>query len=177
MSVQALRPSARGAAWCLVLCAACGGRELDWPSVKQGVREEFPDVRSVTVEELRRRLELPEASRPVLLDARSREEFAVSHLKDAVHAPSEAEALAVLANVEKDEPVIVYCSVGQRSAALAQELAARGYSDVANVEGSIFEWANSGLPVYRDGVQVREVHPFDEQWGTLLGRELWSHQP
>jgi rhodanese-related sulfurtransferase len=176
-AIPSLRSSPRFAAWCLALCAACGGRELDWPSVKRGVREEFPHVRSVSVAELHRRLEDTAEPRPVLLDARSREEFAVSHLKDAIHASSEEEALAVLSHTGKREPVLVYCSVGHRSADLAQKLSAHGFTDVANVEGSIFEWANTGLPVYRGGVQVHEVHPFDARWGALLRRELWSHDP
>ena len=140
--------------------------------MKAGVREEFPHVRSVSVAELQRRLEGSVDSRPVLLDARSREEFLVSHLRDAIHAPSEEEALAALSNAGRSEPVLVYCSVGYRSAALAQELSAHGFTDVANVEGSIFEWANTGLPVYRGGVQVHEVHPFDARWRRLLRRDL-----
>jgi rhodanese-related sulfurtransferase len=175
-AIPSLRSSPRFAAWWLALCAACGGGELDWPSVKAGVREEFPHVRSVSVAELQRRLEDPAGLRPVLLDARSREEFAVSHLKDAIHAPSEEEALAVLSNTGKEEPVLVYCSVGYRSAALAQELSARGFTDVANLEGSIFEWANSGLPVYRGALQVHEVHPYDARWGRLLRRDLWPQE-
>jgi rhodanese-related sulfurtransferase len=176
-AIPRLRSSAGFAAWCLAACAACGGRELDWPSVKAGVREEFPGVRSVSVAELQRRLEDPAGSRPVLLDARSREEFDVSHLEDAIHAPTEEDALATLANTGKSDPVLVYCSVGYRSAALVQQLSAHGFTNVANVEGSIFEWANSGLPVYRGGVQVHEVHPFDARWGRLLRRDLWSHDP
>jgi hypothetical protein len=36
----------------------------------------------------------------------------------------------------------------------------------------VFEWANSGYPVFRDGEAVREVHPFDAEWGRLLDPEL-----
>ncbi|HVS10594.1 MAG TPA: rhodanese-like domain-containing protein [Planctomycetota bacterium] len=176
-AIPSLRSSARFAAWWLALYVACGGGELDWPSVKAGVREEFPHVRSVSVAELQRRLEGPVDSRPVLLDARSSEEFEVSHLQDAIHVPSKEEALAALSNTRKGDPVLVYCSVGYRSASLAQQLSAHGFTNVANVEGSIFEWANSGLPVYRGALRVHEVHPYDARWGRLLRRDLWSHDP
>ena len=48
-----------------------------------------------------------------------------------------------------------------------------------DLEGSIFEWANSGHPVVRGEdsareVPVSEVHPFDDRWGLLLSEELRS---
>ncbi len=41
-----------------------------------------------------------------------------------------------------------------------------------NLKGSIFQWANEGRPVVRDGEPVREVHPYDAVWGRLLDRDL-----
>ena len=57
---------------------------------------------------------------------------------------------------------------------MTRDLTERGYGAVRNLEGSIFEWANAGHPVYREGREVSEVHPYDEEWGRLLDRELWS---
>jgi hypothetical protein len=48
----------------------------------------------------------------------------------------------------------------------------RGFPNVRNLAGSIFEWANSGFPLVRDGESASVVHPFDERWGTLLEPEL-----
>ncbi len=110
----------------------------------------------------------------LLLDARESEEFAVSHLRDAQLTPSAREALALLADTPKNQLIVAYCSVGYRSAALAQELAARGFTNVYNLEGSLFEWANRGLPVYRDGRSVEKVHPYNWWWGRLLDEKLHS---
>ena len=66
----------------------------------------------------------------------------------------------------------IVIALGTASAALAQKLKARGYTNVANLEGSIFQWANEGRPVYRGDEQVTQVHPFDAQWGRLLKGEL-----
>jgi hypothetical protein len=68
--------------------------------------------------------------------------------------------------------VVVYCSVGWRSAALADRLLAAGLDDVHNLRGSIFDWANKGLPLVRDGEPAREVHPYGRLWGLLLRPEL-----
>ena len=46
-----------------------------------------------------------------------------------------------------------------------------------NLEGSIFRWAGEGRPVYRDGVRVEQVHPYDDRWGALLPRTLWAYAP
>jgi rhodanese-related sulfurtransferase len=162
------------AACVLVLALACTpGADADWVETKAWVRAEFPDVPVTTVDELSERLERSGAA-PVLLDARAEGEFAVSHLAGARHTESAEAALAVLDGLGKDEAVVVYCSVGYRSALLTRELAARGYTNVRNLEGSIFEWANRGLPLYRDGLRVAQVHPFDAEWGRLLERELWA---
>jgi len=141
----------------------------DLPRVEAEVREEFPRVERVSVEELEGMLETGET--PLLLDVRAPEEFAVSHLPGAVRAETVAEARAAMEG-EPGRPVIVYCSVGYRSAKLADELRQAGYPQVRNLEGSIFAWANAGHPVYRDGDEVHKVHPFNRRWGRLLREDL-----
>ena len=76
-----------------------------------------------------------------------------------------------------DMPIVAYCSVGYRSSELVQKLTERGFTNVKNLDGSIFEWANRGYPVERDGEEVREVHPFDDRWGTLLHEDLRAYAP
>ncbi len=120
----------------------------------------------MTVAELRQAQQHPPI--PVLIDARAREEFDVSHLDGASWAPDLSIASARLAAHGKDALVVVYCSVGWRSSVLARQLMQNGYSRVFNLEGSIFEWANAGLPVYQNGRLVKQVHPYNAHWGALL---------
>lgn len=141
----------------------------DLPRVEAEVREEFPLVGRVSVEELEGMLETGE--NPLLLDVRAPEEFAVSHLQGAVRAETVEEARAAMER-QPGRPVIVYCSVGYRSAKLADELRQTGHPQVRNLEGSIFAWANSGHPVYRDDQEVHAVHPFNRRWGKLLREDL-----
>lgn len=146
----------------------------DWPGLKQMIRERFPEVRQLSVRQLGEWLGQPDASRPLLLDARAPAEYAVSHLPGARLAADEEQALNILKGVAKERLIVVYCSVGYRSSALAQQLRQLGYTNVYNLEGSIFEWANEGRPVYQGERRVKLVHPFDEKWGAYLKRELWS---
>jgi rhodanese-related sulfurtransferase len=151
-------------------------RELDWPQVRAEIRKRFPAVLEVSIGELAARLERA-GEPPLLLDARAPEEFAVSHLAGARNAGSAKEARAILGGAPKEREIVVYCSVGYRSAALAEDLARGGFTGVRNLEGSIFAWANAGRPVVRGETRVERVHPFDRKWGRLLDRRLWSDLP
>lgn len=108
----------------------------------------------------------------IVLDIREEEEFAVSHLRNAYHVPPNTSLKQVVSTVLKDvspeETIIVYCSVGFRSAEFAQKLAAIGYQNVYNLKGSVFAWVNEGRPVYQGNKRVNKVHPFNEKWGGLL---------
>lgn len=158
------------------ILSGCGGASSsrDWDVLKEEIRRAFPTVLFVSSDELADWLKLEGNRRPLLLDARSEQEFEVSHLEGAQPASSEQDALKVLEAVEKDRRIVVYCSVGYRSAALAKKLQDHDFRNVHNLEGSIFEWANQGRPLYHNGQLVSGVHPYDEEWGRFLNRNLWS---
>ncbi len=151
-----------------------------WKSIKDRIRREFPDVSHMSAEELDRVLD-GEGPAPLLLDVRQPEEFAVSHLKGAIRVDPGSSAEQVFEtfdlDLDPDTPIVAYCSVGYRSSELVSKLAAHGARNVKNLDGSIFEWANAGLEVEREGHRVHEVHPFDEEWGVLLKDELRAYEP
>ena len=140
--------------------------EERWAETLRFVRETFPDVPQLTTKRLAELL--VQDADVVLLDARSEEEFATSHLQGATRATSVRAARKALKAHGGKPIVVVYCSVGYRSSRLAQRLRAQGVEDVFNLEGSLFKWANEGRPVYRSSEQVQPVHPFDADWGALL---------
>ncbi len=159
---------------------ALGGTACQEPrsmeDLKAEIRRKFPDVSQIGVESFDRLRQDGEDGELEILDVRQPKEFAVSHLLGALPAPDLNAALKILAGQPLDRPVVVYCSVGYRSSALATQLQERGYSNVRNLEGSLFEWANRGLPVVRDGVEVKEVHPYDRLWGRFLKSDLWAFE-
>ena len=53
------------------------------------------------------------------------------------------------AEVAKDAPIAVICRTGNRTDALARELAARGYTRIYNVRDGIVRWIAEGHPVIR----------------------------
>lgn len=145
-------------------------RKLQFQKLR--IREELPEVVHISVADLAKRMKAGET--PLLIDVRSAAEFEVSHLPGARRADQVEEALATLKQTPKDREIIVYCSIGYRSSHMADKLKQYGFEKVRNLEGSIFEWANAGHPVYRGDSPTDEVHPYDREWGQLLERQLWS---
>jgi rhodanese-related sulfurtransferase len=143
-----------------------------WSTIKGRIAEEFPQVQQITTDELDRWISKPGAPPPRLLDVREPEEYAVSHLPMALRIDPDAHAGDLPPDIGKDATIVVYCSVGYRSAALAQRLQTAGFTNVRNLDGSIFKWANEGRPVLRNGREVRQVHPYDSKWGRLLDPPL-----
>lgn len=135
------------------------GRRVAWEIVTRSIASAFPEVPTISAEALAASLPAP-----VLLDVRAPEEFATSHLPGAIHAAPGGP----LPDLPRDTTIVVYCSVGYRSARLAQRLSDAGYTDVRNLEGSIFRWANEGRPLVHAGQPTTRVHPYSRWWGLLL---------
>ncbi|MDD2832713.1 MAG: rhodanese-like domain-containing protein [Methylotenera sp.] len=82
----------------------------------------------------------------IILDVREDDEWKVQHIAGAMHIP--------LAQVEtrldelvqyKDQPVILQCRSGKRSAKAAGILADAGFTQVYNLAGGILAWDQDGL--------------------------------
>jgi rhodanese-related sulfurtransferase len=86
------------------------------------------------------------APRPhLLLDVRTPEEFASGHIPGAVNIAVES-LMSRLSEVPQNQPVVVYCRSGNRSATAAQILSDAGYANIYDM-GAIFDWQAAGLPI------------------------------
>ena len=144
-----------------------------WERTLRLVRRAFPDVPQISTQQLAAMQADDTAPDIVMLDARSATEFKVSHLPGAVLASNTRMALEALDASDQVRTVVVYCSVGYRSSRLAEKLRARSIENVFNLEGSLFQWANEGRPLYRGEERVYQAHPYDEEWGQLLDKRFW----
>ncbi len=147
------------------------GGKVTWESVFARIGSDWPVVPQMTTVELARRLGT-DNEQPLLIDTRSREEYAASHLPGAVWAEKLEQMRAVLRDVPRERTVVLYCSVGVRSSKAAAELLRDGRGNVSNLHGSIFQWANEGRAIGRDDKPVAEVHPYNKKWGALLDAKL-----
>jgi molybdopterin/thiamine biosynthesis adenylyltransferase/rhodanese-related sulfurtransferase len=82
-----------------------------------------------------------------LLDVREADEWEQGHLNKAIFLPRgflEVKAEKMLA--DRNQPIVVYCAGGTRSAFAAKTLQDLGYSNVCSMRGGFTEWKNNGLP-------------------------------
>jgi len=108
----------------------------------------------------------------LLLDARAKEEFAVSHIEGALYIGYEPINTEVLRPIDRNQPIAVYCSIGYRSEKVAEQLQKIGFTKVVNVYGSIFEWINRGYKVVDpSGKPTLKVHGYNRIWG------IWVSHP
>lgn len=146
-----------------------------WRLVNWKVRRDFPTIRRITPKETAAWLADDKRPPPVLLDVRTKAEYEISHIHGAQRVEPGADANAI--KLPRDCPIVTYCSVGYRSGAFAKKLQDAGYINVQNMSGSIFQWANEGRPVERDGRRAEKVHPYDGLWGKLLNAPLRADVP
>ena len=146
---------------------------VDWQTVDRKIARGFPGVEFVSTESLLAEAQLRVA--PTIIDVRLPEEYDVSHIPKA-HNLQSAEAIAA-AFPDYAEPIVVYCSVGYRSAAVAEELASLGYTSVKNLRHSIFEWAERGYGLENAAGSTAKVHPYNRAWGSLIPKELHAYSP
>ncbi len=148
----------------------------DLAEYSRQLRKEFPQVCFLTTAELQGAMNDDRPKR-WLFDVRSEKEFVVSRIPGAIRVTEDPLAQMRDLAVPKDAEIVVYCSVGYRSAVLADKLQHAGFENVRNLEGSIFGWANEGRPLVNGVGSVRTVHPFSRKWGRFLERSLWMWTP
>jgi rhodanese-related sulfurtransferase len=147
------------------------GAPIAFEVVRRLAARRFPDVHWIDPKTLAAWQASAKRVQPVLLDARTLDEYAVSHLPGAVRMDPYRPLLRPLRGMSKDTAIVVYSTVGYRGARLVHWLTAQGYNNATALSGSIFAWANEGRPLEREGHPVTEVHPYDDSWKYLLSSD------
>ena len=102
---------------------------------------EAPSIEPTALAE---RLEAGE--RIVVLDVRTREEFAEGHIPGALNIPH-TELGDRLSEVDAESEVAVHCMVGPRARRGEQTLLDAGRTGILHIEGGYAEWKAAGLEV------------------------------
>jgi len=111
---------------------------------------------------------------PLLFDTRSDKEHRVSHLTGAQRVGFRDFSLKKVANLERDTPIVVFCSVGKRSEMIGEKLQKAGFTNVKNLRGGIFQWANEERPLVNDDGSTNHVHSYNRKWGQWLDAHVKS---
>ncbi len=84
----------------------------------------------------------------LLLDVREADEWDAGHAPEATWIPM-GELAARQEELVRDQPIVVVCRSGGRSARVTSALLAGGY-DAANLAGGMQAWSAAELPVVTD---------------------------
>jgi rhodanese-related sulfurtransferase len=107
----------------------------------------------------------------IILDTRESEEFEISHIAGAQPIGFNQFSIDKISAeiVDKETPIVVYCSLGIRSEEIGEKLIKAGYTNVKNLYGGIFEWKNKAYPVLNSqNKETDSVHTFSKTWSKWL---------
>ena len=158
----------------IILCVFFISTCAQVPSVRPDVQNEKFDQRlegllSFTVPLIGVKELAEKKEEYVILDAREQEEYFLSHIEGAQHLGYDQLNEAVLSELKKDTPIVLYCSVGYRSEKIGERLQKKGFTKVYNLYGSIFEWINQGQPIVDNaGYPTDKVHTYNKRWSKWV---------
>jgi selenocysteine lyase/cysteine desulfurase/glyoxylase-like metal-dependent hydrolase (beta-lactamase superfamily II)/rhodanese-related sulfurtransferase len=91
---------------------------------------------------------ISENKKIALLDIREADETVKGFLPGAILLPRGLVEKHIHEHIaDKNQPVYIYCSTGNRSALVGDVMTKMGFSEVFNVDGGIERWQHLGLPV------------------------------
>ncbi|MGA9519854.1 MAG: molybdopterin-synthase adenylyltransferase MoeB [Myxococcaceae bacterium] len=112
------------------------------------------EIREVSVEDVKKRLDTGERMR--LVDVRESDEYAQGRLPGAVSIPRSYLEMRIEAKAGREDPIVVYCAGGTRSAFAARTLQELGYSNVWSMAGGYDRWHDQNLPTEKPFVLSAE---------------------
>lgn len=105
-------------------------------------------VKTLSLDELKARLEQRKEKPFTLVDVREKDEFRAGFIPGAVHIPrGHLEMQAEQKLPDKNAEIIVYCAGGTRSAFAAKTLAEFGYTHVLSANPGFVRWKDLKYPV------------------------------
>jgi rhodanese-related sulfurtransferase len=105
----------------------------------------------------------------IFLDSREVNEFQTSHLPNALWIGYEHIDWSSIDKLDKSATIVVYCSVGYRSGKLAEQMIKKGFKNVKNLHGGLFNWANNGGELENDKKQsTKNVNGYNKNWSKWL---------
>ncbi|OOG73151.1 rhodanese-like domain-containing protein [Algoriphagus sp. A40] len=146
----------------LFLASTSFSQSIAYKTLLDGLYDKtFPTVKAEQINDL---------SNYQVLDTREKEEFDVSHLSGAKWVGFETFNLKNVAELDRNQPVLVYCTVGARSQEIGKKLLEAGFTRVYNLYGGIIHWSNSEKPLESEGIPTKKVHTYTRTWGVWLSK-------
>lgn len=120
----------------LALVIVLGAAAIKWYTGR-GAALRSAEVKKLSSQEAKKQLDADEEI--VLVDVRTREEYAAGHIPGAVNIPVDTIGSGAELPFGVDVKMFLYCHSGSRSARAAKKLVELGYTDVTEF-GGIVNW-------------------------------------
>ena len=92
----------------------------------------------------------------------------MSHIENAIWVGYKDFSMDRIEELDKNKPVLIYCSLGKRSGDIGEKLQSEGFTLVKNLYGGIFKWKNEGRQVVNDSGETDEIHVYSKSWGIWV---------
>jgi rhodanese-related sulfurtransferase len=116
------------------------------PGFLQLVQQAKQKIKECSVAEVKSKLDRGEPFH--FFDIREDHEYTIDHAKGAAHLGKGIIERDIETRVSnKDEPIVLYCGGGFRSALAAESLQQMGYRNVISMDGGMRAWREAGFPV------------------------------
>jgi len=126
----------------------------------------YDDTPTLTLDHAREYLN---ADGAYFLDTRETAEFKISHIENAINIGYDKFNLSSVKNIPKDATILVYCSIGVRSQNIAKKLIKAGYTEVYNIYGGLFNWANNGFEMVDSSSKpTTRIHGYSKDWSKWI---------
>ncbi len=148
----------------LLLCSCFGYSQNTLPELLK--KHNNKSIPYISVQELAMPI-----TNAIILDAREPSEYNISHIKKATLVGYKHFNLdeVVKRYFNKDDKIVVYCSIGIRSETIAEQLKKAGYTNVFNLYGGIFEWKNNNFPIVDlEENETEKIHAFNKSWSKWI---------
>jgi rhodanese-related sulfurtransferase len=128
-------------------------------SMYEDYKKSFLEVQDIMPNKV---MEFVGLEKVAFLDARTPSERKFSML------PGAATSKEILSNPDRyrNKTIIVYCTIGYRSAKLARELNEKGLT-AYNLAGGILAWVLEGGKVYDSSSETKRIHVYGKRWNYL----------
>ncbi len=127
----------------LILMALTSGVMLAFPNL-------FGKISGVSEADVTQAIQLINHDNALVLDVREHNEFNAGHIASARHIPlgQLKDGIKTLEKF-KDQPIVVNCRSGSRSATACGMLRKAGFSQVYNLTGGILAWQKAQMPTVK----------------------------
>jgi sulfur-carrier protein adenylyltransferase/sulfurtransferase len=112
------------------------------------------EIREVSIDQVKNQLDQKQPIK--VIDVRETEEYAAGRLPGALSIPRGFLELRVEDKAKRDEPLVLYCAGGTRSALAAKSLQEMGYTNVTSMAGGYNRWHDAAYPTEKPFVLSSE---------------------